>query len=46
MLFPGATTPFGMVALSPDNLDHTGWYKMLQNMENKSVAGVWRNLHC
>jgi predicted alpha-1,2-mannosidase len=27
MLFPGATTPFGMVALSPDNLDRTGWYK-------------------
>ena len=21
MLFPGATTPFGMVALSPDNLE-------------------------
>jgi len=27
MLFPGATTPFGLVALSPDNLDRTGWYK-------------------
>jgi len=27
MLFPGATTPFGMVALSPDNLDRTSWYK-------------------
>jgi len=27
MLFPGATAPFGMVALSPDNLDRTGWYK-------------------
>jgi alpha-L-rhamnosidase len=27
MLFPGATTPFDMVALSPDNLDRTGWYK-------------------
>lgn len=27
MLFPGATTPFGMVALSPDNLDRSGWYK-------------------
>lgn len=25
MLFPGATTPFGMVAFSPDNLDRTGW---------------------
>jgi len=27
MLFPGATTPLGFVALSPDNLDRPGWYK-------------------
>ncbi len=27
MLFPGATTPFGLVALGPDSLDRTGWYK-------------------
>jgi len=27
MLFPGATTPFGLVALSPDDLDRTGWSK-------------------
>ena len=27
MLFPGATTPFGMVGVSPHNLDRGGWYK-------------------
>ena len=27
MSFPGATTSFGMVVLSPDNLHRTGWYK-------------------
>ena len=27
MSFAGATTSFGMVVLSPDNLDRTGWCK-------------------
>jgi putative alpha-1,2-mannosidase len=27
ILFLGATTPFGMIALSPNNLGCTGWYK-------------------
>ena len=39
MLFPGATTPFGMVALSPDNLDRTGWYKGGFDPHLKNIAG-------
>jgi predicted alpha-1,2-mannosidase len=39
MLFPGATTPFGMVALSPDNLDRTGWYKGGFDPHLDNIAG-------
>ena len=39
MLFPGATTPFGMVALSPDNLDRTGWYKGGFDPHLNNIAG-------
>jgi len=39
MLFPGATTPFGLVALSPDNLDRTGWYKGGFDPHLKNIAG-------
>jgi predicted alpha-1,2-mannosidase len=39
MLFPGATTPFGMVALSPDNLDREGWYKGGFDPHVKNIAG-------
>ena len=39
MCFPGATTPFGMVALSPDNLDRTGWYKGGFDPHLDNIAG-------
>jgi len=39
MLFPGATTPFGMVALSPHNLDRSGWYKGGFDPNLNSIAG-------
>jgi predicted alpha-1,2-mannosidase len=39
MMFPGATTPFGMVALSPDNLDQDGWYKGGFNPKVNNIAG-------
>jgi len=39
MLFPGATTPIGMVALSPDNLDRTGWYKGGFDPHLNNIAG-------
>jgi predicted alpha-1,2-mannosidase len=39
MMFPGATTPFGMVALSPDNLDMTGWIKGGFDPKQKNIAG-------
>jgi predicted alpha-1,2-mannosidase len=38
-LFPGATTPFGLVALSPDNLDRTGWYKGGFDPHLDTIAG-------
>jgi predicted alpha-1,2-mannosidase len=38
-LFPGATTPFGLVALSPDNLDRTGWYKGGFDPHLDNIAG-------
>lgn len=39
MMFPGATTPFGMIALSPDNLDQKGWYKGGFNPKVNNIAG-------
>lgn len=43
-VFPGATTPVGLVALSPDNLDMNGWIKGGFEPKYKSIAG-FSHLH-
>jgi hypothetical protein len=39
MLFPGATEPFGMVSVSPHNLERTTWYKGGFDPRVNSIAG-------
>jgi putative alpha-1,2-mannosidase len=39
-IYPGATTPYGMVSLSPDNIDAPDmWYKGGYNYNIKNIAG-------
>ena len=44
MLFPGATAPFGMVSVSPHNLERTTWYKGGFDPRVNSIAG-FSHLH-
>ena len=44
MLFPGPTLPFGMVKLSPDNMDPTGMLDAGYEYTTESIAG-FSNVH-